>query len=75
MRQQTSYLINTLGTDVSLYTKPEHGQHNETDDAEIAEPESEWWTSENGEGHTESCTDGASQHYNDRKDEMSKGNG
>jgi len=35
------YLINALGTNVSLYTKPEHGQNNETDDAEIAEPESE----------------------------------
>jgi hypothetical protein len=41
VRQQTSYLINALGTDVSLYTKPEHRQNNETDDAEIAEPESE----------------------------------
>jgi hypothetical protein len=41
VRQHTSYLINTLGTDVCLYTKPEHGQDYETNDAEIAEPEPE----------------------------------
>lgn len=40
VRQQTSHLINALRTDVSLNTEPEHGQNNETDDAEIAEPES-----------------------------------
>jgi hypothetical protein len=34
------YLINALGTDECLDTEPEHGQNNETDDAEIAEPES-----------------------------------
>jgi hypothetical protein len=30
--------------------------------------------SENSEGHTESSTDGTIQHYDDRKDEMSKEN-
>jgi hypothetical protein len=40
VRQQTSYLVNALGTDESLDTEPEHGQNNETDNAEIAKPES-----------------------------------
>ena len=40
VRHKISYLINALGSDDSLDTKPEHGQNNETDDAEIAEPES-----------------------------------
>jgi hypothetical protein len=40
VRQHSSYLINALGTDESLDTEPEHGQNNQRDDAEIAEPES-----------------------------------
>jgi hypothetical protein len=34
-----SHLINTLRTNESLDTEPKHGENNETDDAEIAEPE------------------------------------
>ncbi len=34
-----SHLINTLRTNECLDAEPKHGENNETDDAEIAEPE------------------------------------
>lgn len=74
VRQQISYLINALGSDEGLDTEPEHGQNNETDNAEIAEPESKRRASNNRDGYAEPCTDGASQHYDNRDGEMPKGN-
>jgi hypothetical protein len=36
---QRSHLINALRTDVCLDTEPKHGENDDADDAEIAEPE------------------------------------
>ncbi len=72
--QRISYLINAFRTDDSLDTEPEHGEDNEADDTEIAKPESEWRATDNRNGHAEPCTDGASQHYDNRNGKMPKGN-
>jgi hypothetical protein len=66
VRKQRSYLINALGSDEGLDTEPKHGQNNETDDAEIAEPESKRRASDDRDGYAEPSTDGASQHYDNR---------
>ena len=66
------YLIHTLRTDESLDAEPEHGQDDETDDADVTQPEPERRAIDNRERYTKPDSDGTTQHNDNRDNEVSQ---
>jgi hypothetical protein len=72
MRGIRKYLVHTLRTDESLDAEPEHRQDDETDDAEVAQPEPERGAIDDRERYTKPDPDGTTKHNDNRNDEVSQ---
>ena len=75
LEKSRTNLINTFRPGIRLNAKPEHGQDHPTDDAEVAEPESERRPVQDRECNVQSGADCAVQDHYNSYDDMPDCNG